>query len=454
MTSRGYLQWELVGEGADPVPASGYDVRQVAKEFSDQGAQMEDAARLLRQISNLSGWTGKAATQLADKAQDTHGDLDKAASKYVDAGTALTSFADHVETARSETAAAVADAVEAEARRKSNSGNLLDGVADPTPEQITAQEERGEALEAANTAMTAARKRLTDALDILDSKAEQAAEAIRSASDNFKDSTMDDIKGAVSSALAVIVDALNVLAVIIAVVVVVLLIIGTGGTFLAFLLAISPWLGAAIFALTTVQFLMGDKGVGDVILSAFGVFGGVALVRGAAHATRTVAAVRAAQAVRVGSQARSNLSPLVRLARRIPFAPVRNWALRVGDDAAAHAVRAFQAPLDQLSSTSRLVRGLQLDELVVARRQVNHLRTLDITPAMHHSLDSAQRALRIATTGAGAQGVSQGADLLGFPEALSNTVGNIADGLDLLAAHPPTGPVSQPLGVHVSGAGR
>jgi hypothetical protein len=454
MSSRGYLQWELVGEGADPVPASAYDVRQVAKEFSDQGAEMEDAARLLRNISNLSGWTGKAATQLADKAQDTHGDLAKAASKYVDAGSALTTFAEAVDTARTETAAAVADAVEADAQRKSNSANLLDGVDEPTPEQVSAQDDRDKALEAANSALSAARTRLVSALDALDRAAETAAGAIRSASENFKDSRMDDIKGFVSSALAVIVDALNVLAIIIAVVIVVLLIIGTGGAFLAFLVTAAFWVGAAIFALTAVQVALGDKGLGDLAWAALGLIGGGALSKGLKGASSVLSSVRAVQVARVTQQARDGLSVFVRLGRRVPFAPIRNWASGVEARAIADAVSAFNAPLDALTSTSRLLRGAQLDDMVTTVRQITHLKGLNLGDDIARELTKAQAWTGLAGLGWAGQTAAQLKDGIEVPQAFTNTIDNIGKAFEMMSANPPAGPISQPLGLHVAGAGR
>ena len=460
MTSRGYLQWELVGEGSDPVPASEYDVDRVAKVFSDQGAQMNDAAKLLRQLSELSGWSGESAKEFADKASEGYGDLDKAAEKYVDAGKALSTFATAVGTARDETKAAVDDAVAADAARRQNAESALDDIEDPTEEDKTADEDRAERLSDANAALTAARTRLVKAMEALDKEAETAAKAIRAASEQFKDSTMDNIKGAVSSALKVIVDALQVLAIILAVVIIVLLIIGTAGAFagvlalVATLTTISLYLGAAILALVTVQFLMGDAGMDDLAWAALGVFGGAAVLKGGKAAVAAINMARTAQVARVTASATRNLSPLVRFSRHVPINFIRNWALGRQTTAVNAAVNALNSQLDSLASTSKLMQIAQVDGLVTNIRQINALRAMNPTAAMTAALNSAVRNNVLLGTGTVASAIAQGHDLLTIDGPLANTIDNIHTGIDMMNANPPVGPISEPINFHVSGAGR
>lgn len=448
MTSRGYLQWELVGVGSDPVPASEYDVEQVAKEFSTQGVQMNDAASLLRRLSGLSGWTGEAAKEFIDKADEAEGDLDKAAEKYVDAGKALSTFALHVGTARTETAAAVADAVEAEAQRKSNSASLLEGVDEPTDEQKTADDDRDQRLTDAGTAMTAARTRLVKAIEALDTAANTAATAIRAASEQFKDSTMDDVKGFVKSALKVIVDALNVLAIILAVIIIVLLIIGTGGAFLAFLITAAFVVGAAIFALTAVQMAMGDADWKDLAWASLGLIGGGVMSKGLKGAVKIVGLTRAAQVTRITAEAKDGLSVWVKFAKNVPIDRIKLWANGVETRAVNEAVSAFTGPLDSLASTNRLVRGLQLDDLSTTVRQISALKNMDLPLDLLKDLSKAQGLTGLAGLGALGQFVAQGHDVGQVMESLNNTIDNIGDGLDFI------GGAGEPINVHVSGAGR
>ncbi|KQX75019.1 MULTISPECIES: putative T7SS-secreted protein [Aeromicrobium] len=454
MSARNYLQWELVGEGSDPVVASEYDVDQSAKIFADQGQQMNDAASLLKQIADLTGWTGEAATQLADKADDAYSDLDKAAQKYIDAGAALSTFAGKVGTARAETAAAVADAVEAEAQRKSNATSELEGVAEPTDAQKDADELRGDRLDAANSALSAARTRLVNALEDLESAASTCASAIKNASEQFKDSTMDDVKGAVSSALAVIVDALNVLAIILAVVIVVLLIIGTGGAFLAFLITAAFWVGIAILAGTTIQFLMGDADGWDLLFAAFGAFGGKLLTAGGKLAANSIKSARVLQVARITQSTKDGMNGLVKFGQRFPLKSVRAFANGFETRAITKAVSAFNTQIDDLASTSRLLRGLDLAEMSTSIRQINALRGMNPTPAMMAHLDEAVGGLKLAGTGAAMQFSSQFKDGLGAPESFTNTFNNMRDGLDMLQDNPPVGPISAPINIHVSGVGR
>ena len=437
MSSRNYLQWELVDEGSDPVPASESDVRDAADVFRDQGLEMENAASLLKKVAALEGWTGQAAVELADKADGVHSDLGKAADKYSQAATALYTFAGKVDIARSETAAAVADAVDAQARKTSNQTSLLEGVDDPTDAQKTADDQRSDDYDAAVTALGSARTRLRNAMSALDSAASTAASAISDASEQFKDSRMDDVKGAVSSALKVIVDALNVLAIILAVVIVVLLIIGTGGAFLAFLITAAFWVGVAIFALTAVQMAMGDADWKDLAWASLGLIGGGLMSKGMKGAAKIVSATRAAQVARITSEARKNLSVIVKFAKHVPINKIKIWANGVDARVVKQAVDAFTGPLDSLASTNRLIRGLQLDEMTTTIRQINALKNMDLPAAMLKDLTKAQGLTGLAGLGALGQFVAQGYDASGFMDSLHNTIDNVGDGLGMLRDQSP-----------------
>lgn len=458
MSARNYLQWELVGEGSDPVVASQDDVEDSAKIFSDQGKQMNDAASLLRQISDMAGWTGEAAKELAEKADDAYGDLDKAAEKYVDAGKALSTFAVAVGTARIESEAAVQDAVEAEAKRKANATSDIEGVAEPTQAQKDDDEQRGKDLAAANSALSAARTRLVNALDDLDSAANTCASAIKNASEQFKDSKMDDIKGAVSSALKVIVDALQVLAIILAIVIVVLLIIGTAGAFAgvlalaATLSTVAFWLGAAILGLTLIQAAMGDAGINEIGWALLGVVGGGAILKGAKGATAAISSLRAAQEIKLTAQAIRGLSPMVKLGKIVPIRFIRNWALGKQATAVNAALTQFRGQMDSLVSTSKLMKIAGLDEMATHMRQINALKNMSVASDMNQVLNVAMRNTAYQVAGLPASLVAQGHDFLTGDGPLANTIDNIDHGLDLL--NDLDIPVIEPINIHFAGAGR
>lgn len=436
MTRRTYLEWHLVGEGEDPVPASGYDVRQVAKQFADRGSVMESAATTLDKFAGTDEWTGEAAKEFADKAGEAHSDLGKAADKYVDAGKALNTYADAVDDARSETAAAVADAVDADNRRRANSTSLLDGVDDPSDELKTADERRTTRLDTANDDLDDARTRLVNAMNALATAADTCRRAINAASGHFKDSRMDDIKGAVSAVIKVLVDALNIIAIVLAVIIIVLLVIGTGGAFLAVLLTAAFWVGVAIFALTAVQLAMGDAGWDDLGWAALGLLGGGIGKAMSGIAKGAMGAVRMSVVVRAADGAIDNLPILTRLAQRIPFAPIANWGARREGVAVYNAVMdamAAMKPGQLATGLSRTLQTLGLDEAVQSLRTISAMRNMPLTPVDIANLNKATLATIGGIGGAGMQLTAQGRDAYQFPETVMNFPDSISDGIDGIA---------------------
>ena len=279
--TRRQAEWHLVGRDSDPVPADRFDVDDAAADFTARGAVMDEAAATLKAFSDLEEWTGEAAVKFADKAEEAHSDLNKAGEKYTDAGAALATFADRINDARLDTWKALQAAIEADEAKRANADSLLEGVDDPSDELQDADEQRGKDLDAANTALTKARQDLDAAMDILDAEASNCAARINKASEKFKDSRMDNIRGFVAAA----VDVLNVIAIVILAIIVVILIVATAGGFLGVVLAaggiisalltVGTIVGAMILTLTVVQMIfLDDANMGDVGLAALGVIGG------------------------------------------------------------------------------------------------------------------------------------------------------------------------------------
>lgn len=456
MSRRNYLEWHLVGEGSDPVPADGWDVRQVAKQFTDRGTVMDSAASTLQKFADTGEWIGEAAQKFAEKAGEAHGDLDKAAQKYLDAGTALTTFASAVDTARTETAAAVADAVDADNRRRANTSSLLDGVDDPSDDLKDADDRREDRLDGANSDLAAARTRLRNAMSALDTAADSCKRSINAASEHFKDSTWDDVKGAVASVIKVLVDALSIIAVVLAVIIIVLLVIGTGGAFLAVLMTVAFWVGVAIFALTAVQLAMGDATWTDLGLAALGLVGGGIGKAMAGIAKGAMGAARMGVMVRAADDAIKNLPLVVRFAQKIPFRPIANWGARREGAAVADAVfdaMAKMNPAQLNTALTRALRGVELDDAVQTIRTINTMRGLSLSPAELGNLSTAMRATVIGLGGSGMQLTANGIDLskapetiTGFPDSMSDMIDGLQDAFD--------GVPDRPLPTSVVQAGR
>lgn len=465
MTRRS-LEWHLVGEDGDPVPADAWDVRQVAKQFTDRGTVMNSAATTLQRFADTDEWIGEAAKKFADKASEAHSDLDKAAQKYLDAGTALTTYAEAVDTARTETAAAVDDAVMADSSRRNNSTSLLDGVEDPSDDLQDADTRRQDRLDAANDELAAARTRLRNAMDALDTAADTCRRSINAASAHFKDGTWDDVKGAVAAVIKVLVDALSIIAIVLAVVIIVLLVVGTGGifAFAAGIIGTLGWVafgvGAGIFALTYVQYTMGDTSKTDLFLAAIGVVGG-GLGRGASALARAAMSRASVSIVtRAADDAIKNLPFIVKFAKKIPFAPIANWSARKEGAAVADAVFDTLAQMNPTRITSVLgatLRGLELEEGVQAIRSIQAMRAMTAGDFETAALTQALRFTSASLVGSGMQVPALGVGVvktpgtvLGFPDTLGDlgpSIGDWGDGV-------PARDLPEPAPTHVSLAGR
>lgn len=453
-------QWDLVGRSSDPVPADREDVEAVADDFDLNGNVMTAASNALKQLANGSGWIGDAAKEFAGEADETYGDLGKAASKYTDAAAALRSYAVHVGTARDETAKALAEAETAHADKLANQTNLLDGVDDPSDEQKDAEDDRQGRYDDAVSALGTARTRLDHAVETLDSHAATCANRISDASENFKDSRMDDIKGAVSSVLKVLVTALNVIAIVLAVVIVILLVFTS--------IALGPFLmaafiiGAAIFALTTVQWAMGDATGKDVAWASLGLIGG-GVGRLAGTSVRALAgAARISLIARSGRQAIRALPMSVRFGRFVPIQSIRVWANGQRSTAAFSAMRQTMRTIDGTATNNPVLRALQIDDVADSLRSINVMRDLD--PGMINSirLTMAQVGNGGVLLGTGMELTAQGHDILDLPGAvmdfpqdwdnLQGDWGDMMDGQPDRTIDVP--PLPDPLPSHVAPAGR
>ena len=231
-------RWELLGHGSDPVPEDDVVVDRLSRVHAETGTAIAESAEKLRRLSDLDGWTGKAAEQFAEAAEDVVGDLSAAEQRYVDAGEALRLFVQPVTTARDDSLAALREAVRADERRLANAGNPIEGVAEPTSAQTSRQKSREQAHQEAVDDLGRAKADLQAALVALDRAAKTCAEDLRSAAEHGKDGRWDDIKGGLRNFadwahLDVVVTVLTVIAIAIAVIAIAVALIVTAPAWLA-----------------------------------------------------------------------------------------------------------------------------------------------------------------------------------------------------------------------------
>lgn len=190
--SRRYGEWELLDCDSDPVPASQAEVDEVAKEMGDRSDEASDIRDLLKKLSNLDGWKGKAAEAFADKADDALEDLGKVEDRYREASQALYAWGNRVNDARIATNNALTKAVGAdEDMRKYPEGPGVRGLSEMTPEEKADDEKHG----AAKDTLSEARNDLRDAMHDLDEAAKDAEEAIGDAADIWDDGWTGNVGG-------------------------------------------------------------------------------------------------------------------------------------------------------------------------------------------------------------------------------------------------------------------
>ncbi|MBC7375627.1 MAG: hypothetical protein H7323_16685 [Frankiales bacterium] len=353
MTAR-TAQWHLLGAGSDPVPHSTTAVNQLADTYEQTATAIRESTQRLRQLAELDGWTGDSAEAFAEAADDLHGDLGDAERRYEDAGVALRGFVTPVSTARSQSWSAVCAAQTAQEEIEGNSGDTLEGVAEPTDEQRDAQARREGRRVDAEEDLRSAQAKLDSALADLQTAAERAADGIRDAAKYGKDGFWDNVKGGLRDVadaihLKTIVEVLGWVALAIAAVVLVVAVVATAPFWLV---ALGAAVGVALLAGNLVLWAngSGDAGWYDVALEVVGLVtlgfarpltagarAATTTARGAAATSRTATA-SADEAARLAASGDG-----IRAANASGMAPGNN--LRMWSDAtrAEHAAQASTA---------------------------------------------------------------------------------------------------------------
>ncbi|WP_433833574.1 hypothetical protein ACQP2E_19230 [Actinoplanes sp. CA-015351] len=183
----------LAGAKVDRVQAAQRDYQNIATTLDDTVAKL---ARIVE--TGSEGLKGAYVEPLKKDAQSIKDDLSKAAVRYNDAATEINKYVPELEEAKTETAAALS--AEESAKGSVSSANArpdgqkgADGVLPPEEQQKDTEKQR--AVEEANAQLTAAKNRLTSALDALDTAGRRLGDAVsaRRYDDGLTDTWKDKV---------------------------------------------------------------------------------------------------------------------------------------------------------------------------------------------------------------------------------------------------------------------
>lgn len=412
--SRRQRPWHLVHHAADPVPADSNDVLDVASTVARLGQRLRQAHAELERIDQGS-WKGDAAKRFADQADHVLDDLDKAALKYEDAAAALRAYARAVERPRLDSAEGVDDAVNADARIRSNQHSYLTGVHDPDPAQIADDEARRRRLAGARTDLAAAQRLVDGAVHELEVAAKAAAASIKQASAQIKDGHWDDIRGFVVKSLKIVLAVLTVVSIIL----VALAVLVASPVLAALALAV----GIAILLVTAALYAMGEATREDMFWSVVGVipFGRLAKLSSKLLGPfRYLSRIHVSETLRVAQATISRTTVIVGRDTVL----IRRELLQITE--VTHTIRATARTTDLLASSERALRPISglLDaysESAAVRDVIHGLRAVSNA----HGLDQVRVIGGIVVGGTGALGelIPKLKDLSDLPDALDTLRG-------------------------------
>ena len=439
-------EWHLLGHGRDPVPGEPSHASRLADGYAETAADIERLAGRLRRLSDLDGWKGEAAEKFGESAQDLAEDLARAERRYRDLAAAVREWVQPLSTARDESFAALREAEQADDDARRFGHDPFAGIAEPTPDQVLAQQRRQDARDAALASKRAAQRRLDDALRDLDAAAHRVGEKIRGAAEHGSDGMWDNVKGSVRSVagkLEAIVDVLSYVAMALAAIIIVCALVASAPFAL---IALAFVVSVAVLGLN-LALVLSDSGKAtwsDVALDIVGL-ATAGVGTGLAPGVRAVLPMLRGQVVgHVGHTARAAEMSLQRgfanyaragNATRIaqPDNPLRRWGQQYLDDAARRASEvgaraAAEVEATALAAPPRWLTAMMLDrEMAQALRQAQQLRQVAVAhrlPVVDH-LDEVIRHSAVVgavnvvgTAGTVAGGADQVSGDFGGPESL------------------------------------
>jgi hypothetical protein len=188
-------EWEVLGEGQDPIPGDPSEIRNESGRLGKMAQTILDQIQLLKDIASDEN-AGKFHEKLAESANELKGDLTKVADRYEAVSHYLDSWADDLEHAQSESLRALH-----RAQQIAPAANAPQMTQAPDPKHpLTDQQKHQEA--AANKAhqhlqheLDACKKQLTSAKEYRDHRGHHWMQKIEdSEHDGLKDSRWDGIK--------------------------------------------------------------------------------------------------------------------------------------------------------------------------------------------------------------------------------------------------------------------
>lgn len=429
--SRRPLEWHLLDLDSDPVPASRSDVSSVARTMRSRADTASDMHDLLKKLSDLDGWRGKAAETFADKADDVLGDLGKVEDRYNAVAEALETWAGDVGTARTATKLALDSAATASEDLKKHPDHADTG--DLTPEQSDDVTKHGEAKDA----LVAAKGKLQDAMDALDEAANRAKDNIEKAADIWDDGVWGNVKGWVrdhADLIDLICKILEIAAIVLAAITLVLA-LTIGAPFLLIALAV----GAGVLLLAGhVALVLADTGKAtweDVAWDVVGLAATLVGGKAAINALKGLKGLVPAMASRVGASTRAsaltrlvgNNGPQFNNALRIanPQNNLARWAAGLRSGAAAEGQAASQAVDDLMRITPDKVKVILAQDKSLAQmaETIKALRPM-ASSAEVAALDDIARNLKIAIGGSVTGSGVLGKDVFKLPDTISDIVDN------------------------------
>ncbi|MGH3831272.1 MAG: putative T7SS-secreted protein [Pseudonocardiaceae bacterium] len=294
--------------GSDPVPGEPDQVEELGRHYQRVASAISDAATKLRQIAERQDMQSEAVDTFRGTAREVADDISRAHERYDGVGRALISYAPELRDAQSESAAALAQAKEAEkaqatanqlAQAAQSRINAAAEGADTTAEQGAHRR----ALTAADTAgddLAAARRRLNRATDARDTAAQRAMRLVENVKDSgdLNDSWWDRWGAKIVKAIVKIADVVAVVAGVLALLVGWIPVIGQAlaGILVTIALVASvvsllgnialaatgdgEWSDVAWSALGVLSFGVGRAAVGALRVSALGARGASRLTAG------------------------------------------------------------------------------------------------------------------------------------------------------------------------------
>src|SRR5215470_13323632 len=184
MGARTTLAWHLLDLDGDPVPGDPDRVKAAQSRYENIAKTIHDTADNLRKVTGADGLKGQYADAIKDKATDVVNDLTKASGRYDAVAKAVGVYQPALETARTETAAAVSDAETANAAQI-KARAMPDPSANRPPDAPPLSQDDQNAVGARNTAtanadgdLAKAKARLRNAVEALNAAGQALANAV------------------------------------------------------------------------------------------------------------------------------------------------------------------------------------------------------------------------------------------------------------------------------------